>query len=132
MVERKSGSHKTKKAHVEHKKGGGKVYGPYEGSEGRKIYVTKTKSGKTSSTNAARYEYEKKHGKLSRKTHVDHKDNDKSNDSSGNLQAVSARKNIGWGNQDRQGKKRTSDANTRKKPAAKKAVAKKTAHRGKR
>lgn len=87
-----------------------KKFGPYKGSEqngGREIYVwkTKTKDGwKTESKNQAREDYEKKHGKLSKKTHVDHKDNDKHNNSSSNLKAMSAKKNIGKENKRRAGK----------------------------
>lgn len=86
-----------------------KVYGPYKGSKengGRKIYVIK-KDGKTTSTNAARLDYKRATGKsLSKKTHVDHKDNNHKNGSISNLRAMSAKKNIGKGNQNRK-KKRT-------------------------
>lgn len=81
-----------------------KVYGPYKGSEangGRKIYVIK-RGQKTTSTNAARLDYKKATGKsLSKKTHVDHKDNNKENGSVSNLKAISASKNIGKGNKNR-------------------------------
>lgn len=81
-----------------------KVYGPYKGSkqnDGRKIYVIKNGS-KTTSTNAARLEYKKATGKsLSKKTHVDHKDNNHKNGSKSNLRAMSASKNIAKGNQNR-------------------------------
>ena len=84
-----------------------KVYGPYKGSKangGRPIMVIKS-GGKTTSTNAARYKYEKETGsKLSKGTHVDHKDNNFKHGGLKNLQAMKASKNIGKGNQHR-GKK---------------------------
>ena len=84
-----------------------KVYGPYKGSKqngGRSIYVIK-KGGKTTSTNRARLDHEKATGrKLPRSVHVDHKDNNKHNDSKGNLRAVSRKKNIGKENKRRVGK----------------------------
>jgi hypothetical protein len=84
-----------------------KVYGPYKGSsqnDGRKIYVIK-KGGKTTSTNAARLDYERSTGKaLGRGTHVDHKDNNKNHGGVKNLQAMKASKNIGKGNQHRKKK----------------------------
>jgi hypothetical protein len=81
-----------------------KVYGPYKGSkqnDGRKIYVIK-EGGKTTSTNAARLDYKRATGKsLSKKTHVDHKDNNHKNGSKSNLSAMSASKNIAKGNKNR-------------------------------
>jgi hypothetical protein len=91
--------------------GSKKKFGPYKGSSengGRKIYVekTKTKDGwKTTSKNKARADYESKNGKLDKNTHVDHKDNNKHNDSKGNLRAISASKNVGKENKRRVGKK---------------------------
>jgi hypothetical protein len=88
-----------------------KKFGPYKGSkenDGRPIYVykTKTKDGwKTTSKNKARADYESTNGKLDKKTHVDHKDNNKKNDSKANLRAMSASKNIGKENKRRVGKK---------------------------
>jgi hypothetical protein len=87
-----------------------RVYGPYKGSKqngGRPIYVIKKDGGKkTTSTNKARLDYKKKTGKsLPRTTHVDHKDNNKHNDSAGNLRAMSRKKNIGKENKRRAGKK---------------------------
>lgn len=85
-----------------------KVYGPYKGSKqngGREIYVIRKADGSTTSTNRARKDYEDKTGKkLDKKTHVDHKDNNKNNNSTSNLQAMSAKKNIGKGNQNRKKK----------------------------
>lgn len=98
---------------------GRKVYGPYKGSKangGRKIMVIRKADGSTTSTNAARYNYEKKTGKkLARGTEVDHKDNNHSNDSTGNLQAMSKSKNVAKGNTARRGSKART--------AAKKAAA---------
>ena len=89
-----------------------KKFGPYKGSEengGRPIYVYKTKGkdGKwhTTSKNAARAKYEKKHGKLPRGTDVDHKDNNHDNDSSSNLRPLKHGKNTAKENKRRAGKK---------------------------
>ena len=86
----------------------GKAYKGSKQNGGRKIVVEHYKENgkwKTTSRNAARHEYEKKHGKLSKDTHVDHKDNNKDNDSAGNLRAISRKKNIGKENKRRVGKK---------------------------
>lgn len=85
---------------------GTKVYGPYKGSKqngGRKtVVVYNSETGKMGSKNAARHKKEKSLGrKLSKDEHVDHKDNNKNNESSSNLQVMSAKKNIGKGNQHR-------------------------------
>ena len=84
-----------------------KVYGPYKGSKqngGRAIYVIKH-GQKATSTNAARLDYKRATGRsLSKKTHVDHVDNNKNNGSVSNLRAMSASKNIGKGNQNRKKK----------------------------
>ena len=91
-----------------------KKFGPYKGSDangGRPIYVYKTKGkdGKwhTTSKNKARADYEDKHGKLSKDTDVDHKDNGgrKGHDKMSNLQAMSHSKNVGKENKRRAGKK---------------------------
>ena len=89
-----------------------KKFGPYKGSDangGRPIYVYKTKGkdGKwhTTSKNKARADYESKNGKLSRDTHVDHKDNNKNNVSKGNLRALKGSKNVAKENKRRAGKK---------------------------
>lgn len=89
-----------------------KKFGPYKGSEangGRPIYVYKTKGkdGKwhTTSKNKARADYESKNGKLPKTTDVDHKDNNKKNDKSSNLRAMSHSKNVGKENKRRVGKK---------------------------
>jgi hypothetical protein len=77
-----------------------KKFGPYKGSAqngGRPIYVYKK--------NKARADYESKNGKLPRDTDVDHKDNNKKNDSKGNLRAMSHSKNVGKENKRRAGKK---------------------------
>lgn len=86
-----------------------KVYGPYKGSKqngGRKIMVRRKADGSTTSTNAARYKKEKSLGKsLKKDQHVDHKDNNKGNDSAKNLKVMSRKKNIGKENKRRVGKK---------------------------
>lgn len=89
---------------------GGKAYKGSKQNGGRKIVVIhyKDSSGKwrTTSKNAARAKYEKKSGKLPRGTDVDHVDNNKDNDSSGNLRALSHGKNVGKENKRRAGKKK--------------------------
>lgn len=89
-----------------------KKFGPYKGSAangGRAIYVYKTKQAdgtwKTTSKNKARADYESKNGKLPKSTHVDHKDNNKNNDSKGNLRAMSGSANVAKENKRRAGKK---------------------------
>lgn len=82
-----------------------KVYGPYKdkskgGREKTVIYDPKTQT--TSSTNTARYKKEKSLGKsLPKDVHVDHKNNNKHDNSAANLQTMSAKKNIGKGNKNR-------------------------------
>lgn len=88
---------------------GTKVYGPYKGSKqngGRKtVVVYNSETGKMGSKNAARHTKEKQLGrKLSKKEHVDHKDNNKDNNGASNLQVMSASKNIGKGNKNRKKK----------------------------
>ena len=87
------------------------LLGPYKGSKengGRSIYVRKYKdeNGKwhTSSTNKARADFEKANGKLPKNKEVDHKDNNKKNDSKGNLRATSKSENVAKENK-RRGKK---------------------------
>ena len=88
-----------------------KRFGPYKGSDangGRPIYVYKKKVGDkwvTTSKNKARADYESKNGKLSKDKDVDHKDNNKNNDSKGNLRAISKSKNVAKENKRRAGKK---------------------------
>jgi hypothetical protein len=88
-----------------------KKFGPYKGSEangGRPIYVYKKKVGSkwvTTSKNKARADYESKNGKLSKGTDVDHKDNNKNNDSKGNLRAIKKSANVAKENKRRAGKK---------------------------
>lgn len=88
---------------------GTKVYGPYKGSKqngGRKtVVVYNSKTGKMGSKNYARQKKEDELGhKLSKNEHVDHKDNNKDHNGSKNLQVMSAKKNIGKGNQHRKKK----------------------------
>lgn len=82
-----------------------KIYGPYKGSKqngGRKIMVIKKADGSATSTNAARHKKEQALGKKLRKDqHVDHKDNNKNNDSAKNLKVTSRKKNIGKENKRR-------------------------------
>jgi hypothetical protein len=87
-----------------------KKFGPYKGSKqngGREIYVwkVKTKDGwRTESKNQAREDYESKHGKLSKDKDVDHKDNNKHNNSKGNLRAMKKSDNVAKENKRRAGK----------------------------
>lgn len=88
-----------------------KRFGPYEGSaehHGRKLYVYKKKVNgvwKTKSKDKARADYESKHGKLPKNVDVDHKDNNRDNDSTSNLRAMSHGKNVAKENKRRAGKK---------------------------
>lgn len=91
------------------RKDGTKVYGPYKGSAqngGRPIMVVKKKDGSTTSTNKARYDYEKKNGRLPKTTDVDHKDNGgrAGRDSMKNLTTMSHSKNVAKENKRRVGK----------------------------
>ena len=94
----------TKKKEV----AGGKEYKGSAANGGRKIIVKHYKEDgkwKTTTENAARAKYEKKHGKLARGTDVDHKDNDHDNDSSSNLRPLKHGKNTAKENKRRAGKK---------------------------
>jgi len=88
-----------------------KKFGPYKGSAqngGRPIYVYKKKVGGkwvTTSKNKARADYEKDHGKLSRDTDVDHKNNNHSDDRKSNLRPLKHGKNTAKENKRRAGKK---------------------------
>jgi len=88
-----------------------KKFGPYKGSKangGRPIYVYKKKVGGkwvTTSKNKARADYESKHGKLSKDTDVDHKDNNHNNDKGSNLRPLKHGKNTAKENKRRAGKK---------------------------
>lgn len=80
-------------------KNGKKAYGPYKGSKqngGRPIMVIKDKDNKATSTNAARYKYEKRNGKLPRDKDVDHKNNKgrKGSDHHKNLRVISHSANV--------------------------------------
>lgn len=76
---------------------------------GRPITVTRTKQAdgtwKTTSQNKARADYESRNGKLPKDTDVDHKDNNKHNDSKSNLRALKHGKNTAKENKRRAGKK---------------------------
>ena len=88
-----------------------KKFGPYKGSAqngGRPIYVYKKKvNGKwvTTSKNKARADYEKDHGKLSRDTDVDHKNNNHNDDRKSNLHPLKHGKNTAKENKRRAHKK---------------------------
>ena len=92
------------------RKDGTKVFGPYKGSAengGRPIMVVKKKDGSSTSTNAARYKFESKRGRLDRNTDVNHKDNGgrAGRDGMKNLNAMSHSKNVADGNRRRVKKK---------------------------
>jgi len=90
-----------------------KKFGPYKGSaknKGREIYVFKKKGkdGKwhTTSSDAARVDHETRTGKKLRKDQeVDHKDNNRHNNSAKNLRVISKSKNVAKENKRRAGKK---------------------------
>lgn len=88
---------------------GGKEYKGSKQNGGRKIIVEhyKDKSGKwhTTSKNAARAKYEKKHGRLSKDTDVDHKNNNHDDDRDGNLRPLKHGKNTAKENKRRARKK---------------------------
>jgi hypothetical protein len=90
-------------------KDGKKVYGPFKGSDkngGRPMMSVVNADGSRTSVDAARYKYEKTHGKLKSKDQtVDHKDNNHSNDKSSNLRVLSRSKNTAKENKRRAGKK---------------------------
>ena len=94
----------TKKKEVD----GGKEYKGSAANGGRKIIVKHyKKDGKwhTTSENAAKAKYEKKHGKLPKGTDVDHKDDNHDNDSASNLRPLKHGKNTAKENKRRAGKK---------------------------
>lgn len=88
---------------------GGKVYKGSAQNGGREIVVKHyKKNGKwhTTSTNAAREQYEKEHGKIkSKKKTVDHKNNNHSDNRSNNLQVLDKGANTAKENKRRAGKK---------------------------
>ena len=88
---------------------GGKEYKGSAANGGRKIIVEHyKKDGKwhTTSKNAAKAKYEKKHGKLPAGTDVDHVNNNHNDDSSSNLRPLKHGKNTAKENKRRAGKKR--------------------------
>lgn len=89
-------------------KDGKKVYGPFKGSAkngGRPIMSVVNADGSRTTVDAARYKYEKTHGKLPKNVDVDHKDNNHNNDKSSNLRALAHGKNTAKENKRRVGKK---------------------------
>jgi len=89
-------------------KDGKKVYGPFKGSAkngGRPIMSVVNKDGSRTTIDAAKYKYEKTHGKVPKGKDVDHKDNNHNNDSAGNLRVLSHGKNTAKENKRRAGKK---------------------------
>ena len=95
-------------------KGGVVTYGPYKKVDGKRTMVVKydknKKDHKVTSQNEARYEYEKRNGKVSKGNEVDHTDTDTTNNSANNLQVLSKSDNVAKRNKAVAGKK-TSTAN---------------------
>lgn len=94
-----------------------KKSGPFKGSDkngGREIYTYKVKqkdgSWKSTSSDKARVDYEDKNGKLPKDVDVDHKDNNKDNDSKGNLRAMSHKTNVAKENKRRAKHRRKGDS----------------------
>ena len=99
---------KPKKKKVQKTKDGKKVYGPFKGSKkngGRPMYSVVNADGSRTSIDKARFDYEKKNGKLPKDVDVDHKDNNHRNDSPKNLRALKHGKNTAKENKRRAGKK---------------------------
>jgi hypothetical protein len=109
MAEKKKATGKKKTKTLAGKTADGKkVYGPFKGSKkngGRPMMSVVNKDGSRTSISAARYKYEKTHGKLPKNVYVDHKNNNHSDDKSGNLRALAHGKNTAKENKRRVGKK---------------------------
>ena len=89
-------------------KDGKKVYGPFKGSAkngGRPIMSVVNKDGSRTTIDAAKYKYEKTHGKVPKGKDVDHKDNNHNNDNPKNLRVLAHGKNTAKENKRRAGKK---------------------------
>ena len=89
-------------------KDGKKVYGPFKGSKkngGRPIYSVVNADGSRTTIDKARFDYEKKNGKLPKDVDVDHKNNNHKDDRPGNLRALKHGKNTAKENKRRAGKK---------------------------
>jgi hypothetical protein len=87
---------------------GGKHYKGSAQNGGREIVVKHYKENgewKTTSTNAAREDFKKRGGKVSQDQDVDHKNNNKNDNSKGNLRAMSKSANVAKENKRRAGKK---------------------------
>lgn len=100
-------------------KNGKRAFGPYKGSKqngGRPIMVIKDKNGKTTSTNKARYEYQKRNGKLPRHIDVDHKDNGgrAGRDGARNLRTMTHSANVAKENKRRATVRKTTPRKARK------------------
>jgi hypothetical protein len=108
MAEKKKAAGKKTKTLAGKTSDGKKVYGPFKGSKkngGRPMMSVVNKDGSRTSISAARYQYEKKNGKLPKDVDVDHKDNNHSNDKAKNLRALKHGKNTAKENKRRAGKK---------------------------
>ena len=108
MAEKKKATGKKTRTLAGKTSDGKKVYGPFKGSKkngGRPMMSVVNKDGSRTSISAARYKYEKTHGKLPKNVDVDHKNNNHSDDKSGNLRALAHGKNTAKENKRRVGKK---------------------------
>lgn len=107
MAEKKKASFKPKTKQGT-TKDGKKVYGPFKGSKkngGRPIMSVVNADGSRTTIDAAKYKYEKTHGKVPKGKDVDHKDNNHNNDNPKNLRVLDHGKNTAKENKRRVGKK---------------------------
>lgn len=107
MAEKKKPASKAK-TRAGKTKDGKTVYGPFKGSAkngGRPIMSVVNKDGSRTTIDAAKYKYEKTHGKVPKGSDVDHKDNNHSNDNPKNLRVLKHGKNTAKENKRRVGKK---------------------------
>lgn len=105
---------------VAKKVGSRTYYGPFDGSEknGKRRHYTwyDSKTGKRGSVDAARFDKERSLGrKLRKDEHVDHKDNNRRNDSASNTRVMSAKDNIAKGNRERTHRRTAKKTTARKK-----------------
>ena len=108
MAEKKKATGKKTRTLAGKTSDGKKVYGPFKGSKkngGRPMMSVVNKDGSRTSISAARYQYEKKNGKLPKNVDVDHKNNNHSDDNPKNLRALAHGKNTAKENKRRVGKK---------------------------
>lgn len=108
MAEKKPAAKKKSPTLAGKTKDGKKVYGPFKGSDkngGRPMMSVVNKDGSRTSISAAKYKYEKTHGKLPKGVDVDHKNNNHSDDKASNLRPLKHGANTAKENKRRAGKK---------------------------